>query len=100
MQIGLDKSGTLTRANVAKLSSSKDDSAHRQIRVSRSGILALSDTLGADNLDNVLFRLEAFSASTGYVGPEAANDQEWVNRVYQAIEKAWNDKGPSYIDQF
>ena len=46
MQIGLKDPSQLTLDNVRALIASKDDSEHRQLRVSKSGIAYLSDAVG------------------------------------------------------
>jgi hypothetical protein len=47
------------------------------------------------------FRFESFAAGTGYVGPEAAEDDEWVNRLYAALHREWQaDRRGHLVDIF
>lgn len=46
------------------------------------------------------FRLETFDEGNGYTGVKAANDQKWVDRVYDAITKAWASGDTGYVDDF
>jgi hypothetical protein len=49
-------------------------------------------------------RYETFEAGNEYVGPEAAEDNEWINQLFDALTKEWpKAKGKpevEYIDQF
>lgn len=100
MQIDLNNTNEFTLENVAALIASKDDSCHRQIRVTANGELFLSDEVGADNTSDLAFRLETFSAGGGYTGSEAAKDIEHVRRIYECLNKNWPNPTFSYIDSF
>ena len=100
MRIDLSQPGALTLASVAALIASKDDSQARQIRVSVGGEAYLSDDVGHKNLTNVLFRLETLDAGNGYVGLQASKDQEWVGRIFAALDRHWPTPASSYIDFF
>jgi hypothetical protein len=41
------------------------------------------------NASELKFRLDVFRRGEGYVGPDAAKDQIWVNRLFLAIERLW-----------
>ena len=56
--------------------------------------------VGAEDIDNLCFRLETWSAGNGYVGPDAANDDEWIDRVYDVLQENWPDPKSQYIDIF
>nr|WP_273424271.1 hypothetical protein [Halomonas sp.] len=96
----LDLTTPYTQHDVAQLLASKDDRQSRQLRVSTTGIAYLSDDVGADDLNGVLFQLETWDAGNGYVGHAAAKDQKWVSRIYQVLQDNWPKPISSYIDQF
>lgn len=98
MQIDLNK--PFTTQDVARLMASKDDSAHRQLRVTKQGIAFLSDEVGADNIGGLAFRLETWVAGNGYVGPEAASDAHFVGRIEKALRDNWPNPSDTYIDFF
>lgn len=99
MQIDLNKN-ELTLSNVAKLIASKDDSKNRQIRVTKSGIVFLSDIVGGQNTEDLLFRFETFSWGTDYVGVNAAKDAKWVERIYNALKTNWPNPTNDYLDYY
>lgn len=100
MQIDLNDPLQFTLSNIALLLGSKDDSEHRQIRVTREGIAFLADEVGNVNTDELAFRMETFSAGTAYVGYEASQDPNWVQRVYNCLGKNWPTPDSTYIDLF
>lgn len=85
---------------VRDLIAEKDDSQHRQLRVKNDGTAFLSDDVGADHLDGILFRFETWDAGNGYVGSKAAKDDDWVIRIYEALKNNWPIPTTSYIDSF
>lgn len=72
-----------------ELIASKDNSARRQLRVSEDGTVYLSDVIGNHQLAGVRFALATWLEGNGYVGTEAAKDDDWVKSVYDTIEKHW-----------
>lgn len=98
MQIDLTDPNALTMESVAALIASKDDSQHRQVRVSKNGIAYLSDDVGLANLDGVLFRLETYDAGNDYVGENAAKDEKHVRTVYERIRENWPNPKSEYVD--
>lgn len=100
MQLDLNDKANLTLANVASLLASKDDSQDRQLRVTTNGILFLSDDVGADNLDDILFRLNSFDASHDYTGIEASKHTSLIKNIYQHINANWPVPKSTYIDIF
>jgi hypothetical protein len=88
MTINLNDPKALTFNNVKKLLASKDDSQPRQLRISKTGTVYLSDDIGATNLDGVAYRFETWARDSGYVGAEAAADNEWVMEVCEQIYRA------------
>jgi hypothetical protein len=98
MKIDLNK--PFTTQDVARLLASKDDSDHRQLRVTKQGIAFLSDDVGLDNIEDLAFRLETWGAGNGYVGPEAASDAHFVGRIEKALRTNWPNPSDTYIDFF
>jgi len=98
MKIDLNK--PFTTQDVAQLLASKEDSAHRQLRVTMQGIAFLSDEVGLDNIDGLAFRLETWVAGNGYVGPEAASDGQFVGRIEKALRDNWPHPTDTYLDFF
>jgi hypothetical protein len=47
--------------------------------------------VGAEDIDNLCFRLETWLAGNGYVGSDAANDDEWIDRVCKVLQENWPD---------
>ena len=85
---------------VKVLIASKDDSEDRQLRVTEEGIAYLSDSVGADDIDGILFRFETWDEKNGYVGVKASNDTEWVSRIYDALRKNFPIPTKRYIDDY
>jgi hypothetical protein len=98
MKIDLNK--PFTTQDVARFLASKDDSDHRQLRVTKQGIAFLSDEVGLDNIENLAFRLETWVAGNGYVGPEAASDAHFVGRIEKALRDNWPKPTATYIDLY
>jgi hypothetical protein len=96
MIIDLKMQGSLTLESVAALISSKDDSKHRQIRVTTDGIVSLSDEIGNVNAEGVLFALETTVAGNGYSGVEASEDERWVKEVLELLRTEWSRLGRSF----
>ena len=89
---------TLTREQLVDLIRSGDDSHDNQIRVSNDGTIFLSRTVGAENIEGLRFRLETYDAGNGYVGVDAAKDDDYIDKLYDGLVKAWNDNRTGYID--
>jgi len=79
MQIDISKEFTVE--DVAKLLASKDDSQHRQLRVTKDGIAYISDEIGADNIDELKFRFETWLVGNGYCGLKASQDADYVREI-------------------
>jgi hypothetical protein len=89
-----------TPAGVKDLIASKDDSEDRQLRVTKEGIAYLSDSVGADDIDDILFRFETWDEKNNYIGVKASNDTEWVSRIYEALRKNFPTPTKRYIDDY
>jgi len=100
MTIDLNDPVDFTVDNVRKLIASGSDRSHTQIRVSKDGIAYLSNTVGADQTDDLAFRLETFSVESDYVGEKASKDDAWVERVYKALKNNWPEPTSTYIDLY
>lgn len=98
VQIDLNNPAEFTLENVRRLIASKDDSRHRQLRVTPEGTAYLSDEVGANNIDGLSFRFETWNPGNGYCGPKAAADDDWVRKVYKDLRENWPDPKDSYID--
>ena len=90
---------SLTIDQLKELIRSGDDSHHNQIRINDKREIYLSPVVGAQCLDGIIGRFETFDAGNRYVGPRAANDDEFINRIYIAIQK-WKEHPRTYIDVF
>ena len=100
MTLNLNKPEELTLERVRQFIASCDDSADRQIRVTKAGIAFISDTTGAADIEDIAFRLETFDAGSGYFGDDAASDDEWVASIQNVLKKNWPQPSSSYIDAF
>ena len=86
-KIDLTKPDPLTHESVAQLLASASDRTNTQLRVTKTGVAFISSIdVGADRIDGLAFRLESFNAGGAFVGATAAQDSEWVNRIYQVIK--------------
>lgn len=87
--INLNYPEQITMASVQKLIASvNDEEEHSQIRVSKDGRAYIERVCwGEDRIEGVLFRSETMCAGNGYVGPEAAEDPEYVGEVYEHLKQ-------------
>lgn len=90
----------MTIEEFTQLIADGDDKHDNQIRVSQNGMVYLSqDVVGADDLEGVAFRLGTFDEGNDYVGKNASQDKQFVNKMYLAIKKNWKDGCPeTYVD--
>ena len=100
MQIDLNDPKQFTRENVKRLIASGNDMTHTQLRVSKTGIAYISDTVGAEDIDDLSFRLDTWSAGGGNVGDSATEDGEWVERIYRCLKENWPNPESPYIDNY
>lgn len=96
--IDLAASEPVTAKRVARLIGSRDDTRHRQLRVSTSGIAYLSDEVATSNIGGLAFRLETWAQGSGYVGPAAAEDENWVNQVLRDLQDNWPRPKSTLVD--
>lgn len=88
----------MTEDDVKLMIRSGDDSKDNQIRVTKEGLVYLSQVVGNCSLDGLKFRFETFDANNKYVGPTAANDSHYIERLYLALKQGWESKNISYLD--
>ncbi len=98
--MSIDLNQPFTTEDVKQLIASKDDSAHRQLRVTDLGIAFLSDDYGNLEIDGLAFRLETWLAGNSYTGTKAAEDQAWVKSVENVLRANWPNPTSTYIDMF
>jgi hypothetical protein len=48
--------------------------------------------------DRIQFRYETFQCGNGYVGPEAAQDDEYVSGLFRSLLHDWQRGACGYID--
>lgn len=79
----------ITAENVRRMIASvNDEEEHSQIRLSRGGLVYIEHvSWGEDRMEGVLFRSETLCAGNGYIGPEAAEDPEYVQAVYEDLKQ-------------
>ncbi len=93
---------TITLEQFRMLIACGNDSHNNQIRVTKSGMVYLSqDIVGSDQLDDVALCFETFSAHNGYVGVKAAEDNRHVISLFYALIGNWTGGcSHTYIDSF
>ena len=93
---------TITLEQFRMLIACGNDSHNNQIRVTKSGMVYLSeDIVGSEQLDDVALSFETFSAHNGYVGVKAAEDNSHVIPLYYALIGNWTiGCSHAYIDSF
>lgn len=98
-----------TKEQLKSLIASKNDKAgHHMIWVSFDGDVSIDmipDDLSPNGFAKLLenrmqFRFETLHVDNDYVGPQAAKDQDWVDRVYTALIKNYESGVRGYIDEF
>ena len=96
----IDLNQPFTTKEIEALLASKDDSAHRQLRITANGVAYLSDEVGADNITGLAFRMETWSAGTDHVGDKAAKDPAWVTRIERVLRDNWPTPTDTFIDVY
>jgi hypothetical protein len=100
MKINLNNPASLTADTLSNLIASVDDAQDCQLRVTTEGELFISNDVGAENLEGILFRLEAFDEGNDYIGSKAASDATWINRLLAVIQENYPNPTSTYIDSF
>lgn len=96
--IDLTDPAQLNEKAVARLLGSRDDSQHRQLRVSRDGLVYLSDVVGNNDIDGLAFRLETWVRGNSYVGLAASKDEDWIATVLELLRENWPYPKASLVD--
>jgi hypothetical protein len=97
MTIDLTQDGALTLESVQRLLTSMNDATYTQLRVTKSGIAFIAtDKDPTPSTNDLKFCVEGFSPGAGYVGPKAAEDRDWVDRIYTVLKENWPE--PSSFD--
>jgi len=50
------------------------------------------------NRELIRFRFETLKQGSGFVGPEAAKDEQWMNRLFVSLTKFWESGAKGYRD--
>lgn len=88
----------MTEDDVKLMIHNGDDSNENQIRVTKNGLVYLSQIVGNNATEGLKFRFETFDANNNYVGPAAANDAHYIHRLYLALKRGWESSNVSYLD--
>jgi hypothetical protein len=92
----------ITLEQLRQLIAEGDDKHDNQIRVTKDGMVYLSqDIVAAEQLEDIAFRFETFDAGNDYVGKAASEDDNLVIPIFNALKGNW-EKGcrKTYIDDF
>lgn len=93
----------------AILEAADDSAGHNVLWVSSSGDVRI-DVLPSGitpagwegSFPTTQLRYETFVRGNGYVGPKAASDPAYVERLYNSLITEWSNRGPDpdFIDMF
>lgn len=108
----MNMNDTPTAEELRELIADCDDRAGQHLLwVSRNGEVQVSQVPRsqdagsfAESLREMQLRFETFEAGNEYVGPDAAEDQDWINQLLELLTVEWakakNQVGVQYVDQF
>jgi hypothetical protein len=99
-KIDLKDPTQFTLQGVKELIASVDDSEDRQLRVTKSGIAFIYDSVGPEDTDDLAFRFETWNKGNDYLGVAASQDETWVCRIYKALKKNWPTPTSSCLDSY
>lgn len=100
MRIDLNNQQEFTLDGVRALLASQEDATDIQLRVSSKGIAYLEAVVGPVSTNDVLFRMETWNAGEGYVGKTAANDDNWVHKIYNTLKRHWPKPHASVVEPY
>jgi hypothetical protein len=100
MRINLNNPESFTIESLKKLIKSEDDSVNTQFRITEDGYLFLSTIVGNQEIEGLKFRLETNIMGNGYVGENAAKNENWVKTVFDVINENWPNPTSTFIDSF
>jgi hypothetical protein len=73
-----------------------DSSGHHVLWVKKTGDVEISRIPESETPaefqqahPDMQLRLETFQAGNEYVGPEAADDEEWISELFERLRKEW-----------
>lgn len=98
MTINLNNSDEFTLANVRQLIASGNTDRAIQLRVSLHGAVDFVPANEGLETDDFAFKFAPWRPEDQKVGPEAASDDAWVLRVYEALRENWPLPCSKYID--
>ena len=98
MRINVNNPSEFTIDNLKRLIASADSTIMTQYRVTKDGDLIISEDVGKQNLENILFRLETNDICT--VGKKASEDKLLVERIYSVIKENWPEPSFNHIDNY
>lgn len=52
----------------------------------------------AENKDRIRFRFETFLQGDGFIGTDAANDVNWISRLFSSLVRLWEAGATGYRD--
>ena len=96
--MNIDLNNEYTTDDVSCLIASKDDSQHRQLRVTKEGIAFISDEVGNMNVEGLAFRLPTWVAGNSYTGNDASRDANHVKSIEKTLRDNWPNPKGTYID--
>ena len=103
----MDRSPTLAQLREV-FASCDDHSGHPHVLwVANNGKVQISAVAGSSEsppITNVRLRYEMFSPKSGHVGQQAAEDTNFMNRIFESLQSQWQDTanrdGEIYVDKF
>lgn len=99
--IDLTRAGALTPDSVRQLLASASDTTMTELRVTKAGIAFIAPTQnGAEEPEDLAFRLETWIQGTHHVGAQAAEDDEWVDKIYRVLKANWPNPTTPIVDWF
>lgn len=97
MSINLNNPDEFTLANVRQLIASGNAKRAIQLRVSLRGSVDFVPANEAAETNDFAFKFTPWLPRDHRVGPEAARDDQWVLRVYQALRENWPFPASKFI---
>lgn len=98
MPAHLDLKQPYTQDDVRRLLASKENDRDIQLRISDAGLAYLEEATGPEKLEGVHCRGETWDAGNDYCGVRAAQNTEWVERIYRALGRNWPQRKSSTFE--
>ncbi|WP_404471156.1 hypothetical protein LG301_10710 [Vreelandella venusta] len=96
MDIQIDITQDFTIDKLRQLIASRNDDRDRQLRVSHDGIIYIEDNPHQHDLSDTYFAFGVWNEGEGYVGAAAAQDDDHIGRVFNAIQANWPKRKAPY----